>query len=116
MAYEVSSGLRRIARELRDSTTGHRGGAAHGLRARGEDARAELARLWAQMEDIVEHRLGPAARDASHDMREYLEEGRDVAVDAAWRVREAARAHPLMAVGIAVVATWVVASLVRGRR
>lgn len=106
MAYEVSAGLRRIARELRDSTASHRG----------DDARAELARLWAQMEDIVDRRLRPAARDASRDARDYLEDGREVALDAAWRMREAARAHPLMAVGIAVAATWMVASLMRGRR
>jgi hypothetical protein len=113
MAYEVSEGLRRIARELRDSAGSHRA----------EDARAELARLWSQIEHIVERRLRPAARDAARDMRDYsrdarhyLDDGREVALDAAWRVREAARAHPLMAVGIAVATTWVVASLMRGRR
>jgi ElaB/YqjD/DUF883 family membrane-anchored ribosome-binding protein len=131
MAYEVPTGLRRIARELRAAAGGH---GRHDLRAHGEDARVELARLWSQIEDIVEHRLAPAARDVSRDARgyardargyardargyarEYAEEGREIAMDAAHRLREATRAHPLLAIGIAAAAAWTMASLMRTRR
>ena len=34
------------------------------LRDRGDDARSELSRLWSQLEDLVERRLGPAASEA----------------------------------------------------
>jgi ElaB/YqjD/DUF883 family membrane-anchored ribosome-binding protein len=90
---------------LRDGASGHRA----------DDARAELARLWSRIEDIVDRRLRPVAHDAARDARDYLDDGRDVALDAAWRVREAARAHPMMAIGIAVAATWLVTSLMRRR-
>jgi hypothetical protein len=78
---------------------------------RGADARAELARLWRQIEDLVENR---AARSAEH----YLGEGREYAVEAAERLREATRARPLLAIGIAVAASFAIASLIgvgRGR-
>lgn len=117
MADGVQTGLARIARELRDATawTGRGSGTA--------DARAELARLWSRIEDIVEHRLDPAAREVSRDARAALrstraqiEHGRDAALDATGRLRDATRAHPLMALGIAAAAAWAVASLMRARR
>jgi ElaB/YqjD/DUF883 family membrane-anchored ribosome-binding protein len=117
MADGVQAGLARIARELRDAT------AWHGRGSGTADARAELARLWARIEDIVEHRLDPAARDVSRDAhaalqatRAQIEHGRDAALDAAGRLRDATRAHPLMALGIAAAAAWAVASLMRARR
>lgn len=117
MADGVQAGLGRIARELRDMTAWHgRGGGT-------ADTRAELARLWSRIEDIVEHRLDSTAREVSRDAhaalqttRAQLEHGREAALDAAGRLRDATRAHPLMALGIAAAAAWVVASLMRARR
>jgi ElaB/YqjD/DUF883 family membrane-anchored ribosome-binding protein len=110
---DVQAGLGRIARELRDMTAWRdRGSGA-------EDARAELARLWSRIEDIVEHRLEPAMEDArgmAHDARAQLREGRDAALETAERLREATRAHPLLALGIAATAAFAIASLVRARR
>lgn len=116
MADEVPAALRRIARDLRDATVGFGRSAGGELRERHDDARAELARLLQQIEDIVEHRLQPVAREASRDAREVLDDGREVALDAAARLRDATRTHPFLAIGIAVAATWVVTSLLRGRR
>jgi hypothetical protein len=85
---------------------------------RGSDARAELARLWRQVEDLVENRAAPAASRAARSAEHYLGEGREYAVEAAERLREAARARPLLAIGIAVAATFAIASLIgvgRGR-
>jgi hypothetical protein len=112
MAYEVPESLRRIARQLRSDTEEYGRHAA----ARGGDTRAELKRLWSQLEDLVEHRVGPAARDASREGGRYLRGGRDVALDAGERLRDATRAHPLLTIGIAVATTWAVVSLLSRRR
>lgn len=117
MADGVQAGLARIARELRDATSWNGRGSGTA------EARAELARLWSRIEDIIEHRLDPAAREVSRDARAalqntraQLEHGRDAALDAAGRLRDATRAHPLMALGIAAAAAWALASLIRARR
>jgi ElaB/YqjD/DUF883 family membrane-anchored ribosome-binding protein len=117
MAEGMQAGLGRIARELRDMTAWHgRGGSA-------ADTRAELARLWSRIEDIVEHRLDAATQEVSRDARAALrstraqiEHGRDAALDAAGQLRDATRAHPLVALGIVAAAAWAVASLMRARR
>jgi ElaB/YqjD/DUF883 family membrane-anchored ribosome-binding protein len=117
MAEGMQAGLGRIARELRDMTAWHgRGGSA-------ADTRAELARLWSRIEDIVEHRLDAATQEVSRDARAALrstraqiEHGRDAALDAAGQLRDATRAHPLVALGIAAAAAWALASLIRARR
>jgi ElaB/YqjD/DUF883 family membrane-anchored ribosome-binding protein len=117
MAEGMQASLGRIARELRDMT------AWHGRGSGSADARAELARLWSRIEDIVEHRLDSATREVSRDARTALrgtraqiEHGRDAALDAAERLRDATRAHPLVALGIVAAAAWAVASLMRARR
>lgn len=86
------------------------------LRERGEDTRGELRRLWSQLEDLVERRITPAASDAARVASDYAREGRDMALDMADQLRSAARARPLIAIGIAVAATWIVASLLNARR
>ncbi|MBX6742961.1 MAG: hypothetical protein IRY87_13050 [Acetobacteraceae bacterium] len=86
------------------------------LRERGEDTRGELRRLWSQLEDLVERRITPAASDAARAAGDYAREGRDMALDMADHLRDAARARPLVAIGIAVAATWIVASLLNARR
>lgn len=105
MAHEVSTGLRRIAQELRTATFGPE---RRDMRAQVRDARAELARLWSEVEALLDRNLRPAARD--------LREDAGAARDAAARIGTAARAHPLAAIGIAVLATVALTSLLRPRR
>ncbi|WP_372618461.1 hypothetical protein [Falsiroseomonas sp.] len=116
MTYAVPESLRRIARQLRTETEEYGRHAAHDMRGRGVDTRAELKRLWSQLEDLVEHRARPAVRDASREGGRYLRGGRDAALDATDRLRHATREHPLLAIGIAVATTWAVVSLLRWRR
>lgn len=116
MAIEGADNLRRIARQLRDATEEHGRAAASDIRERGGDTKAELARLWSQLEDLVEDRVRPAARDASRGAARYAREGRDVAIDARDRLRSATAAHPLLALGIAAATAWAVASLLSRRR
>ena len=106
---------RRAAGRLRD--TGER------LRDRGDDARGELGRLWGQLEELVERRVAPAASDVAdtarhyaHSAGAYAREGREVAYDVADQLRGATRSRPLVAIGVAVAATWLIASMLRRKR
>jgi hypothetical protein len=76
---------------------------------RSRDARGELRRLWDQLEEVVESRIAPAAGS-------YARQGLHYGRDAAESLRDVARHRPLLAIGVAVAATWVVASLIRGSR
>ncbi|MBL6458526.1 hypothetical protein JMJ55_24620 [Belnapia sp. T6] len=99
---------RRASSNLRD--------AGSTLRDRGDDARGELSRLWGQLEDLVERRLAPAANDAARYATSYARDGREAAYDVADQIREVTRSRPLLAIGIAVAATWVISSMLSSRR
>lgn len=146
MADGFLSGLTRRAahwrEEAEDRAETH--GRAGWRRARrgGEDAAAELRRLWSQIEDIMEREVAPAAsvgarrtaaaasdyahsasetasdyaRRARRAVAEYGPQAREVAEHAALSVRDTARAHPLLAAGLLVGATWLVASMLSGPR
>ncbi|MDB5371692.1 MAG: hypothetical protein JWP04_334 [Belnapia sp.] len=103
---------RRASKSLRE--TGRE--ASRAVHDRGDDARGELARLWGELEDLVERRISPAAQDAARYAGSYAREGRDVAYDMASQLRDVARSRPLMAIGIAVAATWVISSMLRSKR
>lgn len=109
MTYDVPTGLRRIAQELRAATIGSD---RRDPRAQAEAARAELARLWSEIETLVDRNLRPAVRE----LREEAWDARDAARDAAQRLGTTARAHPLATIGIAVLATVALTSLLRPRR
>ncbi len=93
---------------------------AEGYRERREgaaDVRGELTRLWRQVEALVENRAAPAAADLARTAGSYAGEGRDLAIEAAERLRAATRARPLLAIGIAVAASFAIATLLgSGRR
>ncbi len=115
MADGFLSNLTRRAYEARDTAEDYGRDAGRRVREGGSDARGELRRLWSQMEDLVERNLGTspseAARTAGSYARDYAQDGRDIAYDVADQIRSAARARPLVAIGIAVAATFVITSL-----
>jgi ElaB/YqjD/DUF883 family membrane-anchored ribosome-binding protein len=86
------------------------------LRDRGEDARGELSRLWGHLEDLVDRRLAPAASDAARSARHYARDGREAAYDMADQLRDVTRSRPLLAIGVAVAATWAISTMLRSRR
>ena len=86
------------------------------VRERGGEARGELSRLWGELEDLVERRLSPAAQDAARYATGYAKEGRDVALDMASQLRDVTRSRPLVAIGVAIAATWVISSMLRTKR
>ncbi|RYJ04028.1 MAG: hypothetical protein EON47_01920 [Acetobacteraceae bacterium] len=99
---------RRASSSLRD--------AGETIRDRGDDARGELAKLWNDLEDLVERRISPAAQDAARYAGSYARDGRDAALDMASQLRDATRSRPLMAIGIAVAATWVISTMLRSSK
>ena len=115
MADGFLSGLARRAYDALDTAEDYGRDAGRRLREGGGDARGEPRRLWSQMEDLVERNLGAspseAARTAGGYAREYAQDGRELAYDLADQLRSAARARPLVAIGIAVAATLVITSL-----
>ena len=115
MADGFLSNLTRRAYEARDTAEDYGRDAGRRVREGGSDARGELRRLWSQMEDLVERNLGTspseAARTAGSYARDYAQDGRELAYDVADQIRSAARARPLVAIGIAVAATLVITSL-----
>jgi ElaB/YqjD/DUF883 family membrane-anchored ribosome-binding protein len=109
MTHEATTGLRRIAQELRAATIGPDRRDPH---TQADAVRAELARLWSEVETLAGRSLRPAAQE----LREDAWAARDAARDAAQRLGSAARAHPLAAIGIAALAAVALTSLLRPRR
>jgi ElaB/YqjD/DUF883 family membrane-anchored ribosome-binding protein len=116
-------GYRRAERYGRDAYRDAR----HG----GQETLGELRRLWSRIEDLVEDRVAPAAGDyargaghraldyartAGRYAAEYGPQARDAALVAADYLRGATRARPLVAIGIAIAATWLIASMMRSDR
>ena len=124
MADGFLSGLTRRAYEardaIRDTADDYGRDAGRRLREGGDDARGELRRLWSQMEDVVERNLGSSPREAARTVsgyaRDYADEGRELAYDLAHQIRDATRSRPLVAIGIAVAATFVITSLLSSSR
>jgi ElaB/YqjD/DUF883 family membrane-anchored ribosome-binding protein len=116
MADGFLSTLARRVSDARDTAEEYGRDTGGRLRHRGEDARGELRRLWSQLEDLLERNLGTTSSAVARSAGHYARDGRDMAYDVADQVRSATRARPLLAIGIAVVATVVVTTLLSGRR
>ena len=86
------------------------------IRDRGDDARGELGKLWSDLEDLVERRISPAAHDAARYAGSYARDGRDAALDMASQLRDVTRSRPLVAIGVAIAATWVISSMLRSNK
>ncbi len=114
-AYEARDAIRDAADDYGRDGRDYGRDAGRRLRETSGDARSELRRLWSQMEDLVERNLGAspteAVRAAGSYARDYAQDGRELAYDVADQIRSAARARPLVAIGIAVAATFVITSL-----
>ena len=120
MAEGILSSLARRVYDVRDTAEDYGRSAERRLRGGGSEARSELRRLWSQLEDVVERNFGAspteAARTATDYARDYARDGREAAYVLADQLRSATRARPFLAIGIAVVATVVITSLLSGSR
>lgn len=110
---------RDAGRRIRGTAEDYGGEAKRRVRDGSDDARGELRRLWSQVEDVVERNYDSSrdlVRTAGGYARDYANDGRDIAYDVADQIRSAARSRPLVAIGIAVAATFVLTSLLSGSK
>jgi ElaB/YqjD/DUF883 family membrane-anchored ribosome-binding protein len=97
----------RDARRLADQA------AASGSRV-ADDAQDELARLRGQVERLMQERVTPALADAADQVSDYANRARDAIEDQAETLSETVRERPLLAVGIAVAAGYLIGRLMGG--
>lgn len=77
-----------------------------------DQASSRLGELWSEIEALVQQR-GPEVADRA---RGYASDAGDVASDLSDQLAAMTRQRPLVAIGIAVAATWLVSSLLRSSR
>jgi ElaB/YqjD/DUF883 family membrane-anchored ribosome-binding protein len=91
-------------RDLRDEA------AASGQRL-ADDARVELARLRAQVERLMEERVTPALGQAADTVEDYSRRARARVEENAHAVTDAVRERPLLSIGLAALAGYVIGRL-----
>lgn len=91
-------------RELRDQA------AASGQRL-ADDARAELARLRAQVERLMEDRVTPALGQAADTVEDYTRRARARFDDSAHAVTDAVRDRPLLSLAVAALGGYLLGRL-----
>ncbi len=77
-----------------------------------DQASSRLGDLWSEIEALV-HRRGPELTDRA---RGYAHDAGDVASDLSDQLVAMTRQRPLVAIGVAVAATWLVSSLLHSSR
>ena len=102
-ANDFSSDARRLADQA----------AASGSRV-ADDAQDELARLRGQVERLMQERVTPALAGAADQVSDYANRARDAIEDQAETLSETVRERPLLAVGIAVAAGYLIGRLMGG--
>jgi ElaB/YqjD/DUF883 family membrane-anchored ribosome-binding protein len=146
MADGFLSGLARRVGDWRDEAEDRAEPYARRARRGGKDAMGELRGLWDRIEDLVERQVAPAASDyarsardtaadyagsagdkayryaqgagryARRAARDYGPQAREAAENAAGYLRDVTRQRPLLAIGVAIAGTWLVATLLSGSR
>jgi ElaB/YqjD/DUF883 family membrane-anchored ribosome-binding protein len=72
-----------------------------------DDTRSELARLRAQVADLMEDRVNPALSDVSSRARKAVKQARPYVEDGAEAVSERVRDQPLVAIAVAAAVGYV---------
>ena len=94
-------------RNLRDEA------AASGQRL-ADDARAELARLRAQVERLMEERVTPALGSAADTVEDYSRRARETIEENADAISDTVRQRPLLAIAAAVLGGYLLGRLTGG--
>jgi ElaB/YqjD/DUF883 family membrane-anchored ribosome-binding protein len=79
-----------------------------------EDARAELARLRAQVERLMQDRVTPALGSAAQTAEDYARRARHAVEENAGALSATVRDRPLLAIGAAALGGWVIGRLMGG--
>lgn len=103
----TAAGMREDMREMK-------GEAAAGAERISEDAREELARLRAQVEKLMQERVTPALAGAAETVEDYAARARSTIEQQADALSSTVRERPLMAVGIAALAGFLIGRLTGG--
>jgi ElaB/YqjD/DUF883 family membrane-anchored ribosome-binding protein len=80
----------------------------------GDDAKEELAKLRAQVERLMQERVTPALAGAADTVQDYANRARDTIEDQADAISETVRERPLVALGIAAAAGYLIGRLMGG--
>ncbi len=94
-------------RELRDEA------AASGQRL-SEDARAELARLRAQVERLMQDRVTPVLGSAADTVEDYSRRAREKIEENAATISDTVRERPLLAIAAAAIGGYLLGRLMGG--
>jgi len=103
----TAAGMREDMRELKDQ-------AGNSASRVADDAREELARLRAQVEKLMQERVTPALAGAAETVEDYAHRARDTIEHQADAVSATVRERPLLAVGLAALAGYLVGRLMAG--
>lgn len=103
----AANDLSNEARNLRDQA------AASASRVT-DDAKEELARLRAQVERLMQERVTPALAGAADTVQDYASRARHSLEDNADAISDTVRERPLLAVGIAAAAGYLLGRLMGG--
>ncbi len=79
-----------------------------------DDAKDELARLRSQVEKLMSERVTPALGEAADTVQDYAHRARESIEDQADSIAEQVRDRPLIAVGIAAAAGYLLGRLMSG--
>jgi ElaB/YqjD/DUF883 family membrane-anchored ribosome-binding protein len=79
-----------------------------------EDARAELARLRAQVERLMQDRVTPALGSAAQTAEDYARRARHAVEENAGALSATVRDRPLLAIGAAALGGWLIGRLMSG--
>ena len=79
-----------------------------------DTAQDELARLRVQVERLMEERVTPALAGAADQVSDYANRARETIEDQAESFAETVRERPLLAIGVAVAAGYLVGRLMGG--
>jgi ElaB/YqjD/DUF883 family membrane-anchored ribosome-binding protein len=79
-----------------------------------DDAREELARLRTQVEKLMSERVTPALGEAADTVQDYAHRARESIEDQADSIASQVRDRPLIAVGVAAVAGYLLGRLISG--
>jgi ElaB/YqjD/DUF883 family membrane-anchored ribosome-binding protein len=79
-----------------------------------EDARAELARLRAQVERLMQDRVTPALGNAAETVEDYSRRARASIEENADALSHTVRERPLLAIGAAALGGWLLGRLMGG--
>lgn len=109
-ANDFSDDARRLKAQAEASATR----VADSASRTGEDAKDELAKLRAQVERLMEERVTPALAGAADQVQDYANRARESIEDQADALSDTVRERPLLAIGIATAAGYLIGRLMGG--